>query len=111
MSSSPQQNVSMYSKGSCTPPPYSSDFPTRMLIDSYSIQEEERLAGPPSPGLGTPLHYAVQDGRIQLVQFLLSRGADPTIKDTKGRTVLQLAEQYHQSDVVEFFRNKLGYSS
>jgi hypothetical protein len=44
-------------------------------------------------GLGTPLHYAAQDGRAELVLFLLSRGADPTILDTKGRTVLQSAEQ------------------
>jgi hypothetical protein len=40
-------------------------------------------------GLGTPLHYAAQEGKVQLVKLLLYRGADPTVKDTKGRTVLQ----------------------
>lgn len=51
-------------------------------------------------GLGTPLHYAAQDGRVEPVSFLLSRGADPTILDTKGRTVLQSAENYCQLDAL-----------
>ncbi|KAG9228138.1 ankyrin repeat-containing domain protein, partial [Amylocarpus encephaloides] len=50
-------------------------------------------------GLGTPLHYAAQSGNIQLVMFLLSKGADATIKDTKGRTAPESAEYYRQSEV------------
>lgn len=59
-------------------------------------------------GLGTPLHYAANDGRVDLVSLLLSRGADPTILDTKGRTVLQSAEHYRQSDVIELLRSRLN---
>lgn len=59
-------------------------------------------------GLGTPLHYAAQDGRVEIVAFLLSRGADPTILDTKGRTVLQSAENYGQWDVMKLLRGGLG---
>ena len=59
-------------------------------------------------GLGTPLHYAAQDGRVEIVSFLLSRGADPTILDTKGRTVLQSAEHYRQLDVIQLLRSGLN---
>ncbi|CZT44840.1 uncharacterized protein RSE6_05081 [Rhynchosporium secalis] len=45
---------------------------------------------------GTRLHYAAQDGLVKLVSFLLSRGADTTILNTKGRTVLQSAEHHGQ---------------
>lgn len=42
-------------------------------------------------GLGTPLHYAAEEDRADLVVFLLQRGANPLIKNTKGRTVLETA--------------------
>jgi ankyrin repeat protein len=86
----------------------------RMLLDKgaliNSIQYKNHAASwrdRKSFGLVTPLHYAAQDGRVELVLFLLSRGADPTIPDTTGRTVLQSAEHYHQSDVVELLRSRL----
>jgi len=42
--------------------------------------------------LGTPLHYAVREDKPELVSYLLLRGADPSIIDTRGRTALQTAE-------------------
>ena len=43
--------------------------------------------------LGAPLHYAV-DGRSSLsaAKLLIARGADTTMRDYKGRTVLERAE-------------------
>jgi ankyrin repeat protein len=62
-------------------------------------------------GLGTPLHYAAQEGKVELVKLLLSRGADPTVKNTKGRTVLQSAEFYRQAQVVELLQGNLEQST
>jgi hypothetical protein len=41
--------------------------------------------------LGTPLHYAVELGHEDLVVFLISCGADLTIRNTSGMTVLEIA--------------------
>ncbi|GLB36067.1 putative succinyl-CoA synthetase functions in the citric acid cycle (TCA), coupling the hydrolysis of succinyl-CoA to the synthesis of ATP and thus represents the only step of substrate- level phosphorylation in the TCA [Lyophyllum shimeji] len=39
----------------------------------------------------TPLHLACDRGNLSAVQVLLSKGADPTIKDPDGLTALELA--------------------
>jgi len=41
---------------------------------------------------GTPLFMAVQQGKTEVVDFLLLNGADPTITSTRGRTLLEVAE-------------------
>jgi ankyrin repeat protein len=38
--------------------------------------------------LGTPLHYAVRKGNLKVVSCLLENGADPCLRDTKGRTAV-----------------------
>ena len=43
--------------------------------------------------LGTPLHYAVDEKQLDAVKVLLARGADASIVDRKGRTVLQRAQE------------------
>jgi ankyrin repeat protein len=42
-------------------------------------------------GRGTPLHEAARGGSTQVVQFLLDRGADPTLRDGEGKTPADLA--------------------
>lgn len=44
-------------------------------------------------GLGTALHSAVKGKCVETLTFLLNRGADQTIKDTKDRTPLDLARE------------------
>ena len=41
----------------------------------------------------TPLLLAASTGLADVVQMLCSRGADPRIKDKKGRGILQLAKK------------------
>ncbi|MCJ1390637.1 Ankyrin-2 [Xylographa bjoerkii] len=43
--------------------------------------------------LGTPLHYAVDGKQLETIKLLLGRGADASIVDRKGRTLLQRAQK------------------
>ena len=49
--------------------------------------------------LGTPLHYAAEDGRQMLVSYLLHKGADKLIKNSKGKTVNEVAPHMKFSEV------------
>ena len=51
--------------------------------------------------LGTPLHLAACAGRMDVVEFLLNKGADTTLEDNYGRTPRQCAEFYQHWDVVK----------
>lgn len=50
---------------------------------------------------GTPLHYAVQLGRTDLVTILMANGADLTIKDSNGRTPIDLCIQFKYDAVLQ----------
>jgi len=56
-------------------------------------------------GLGTPLHYAAGEGKLELVSYLLQRGADPSIKNTKGRTVIETAEFRKKAEVLRILKS------
>ncbi|MBI5410745.1 MAG: ankyrin repeat domain-containing protein [Nitrospirae bacterium] len=49
----------------------------------------------------TPLMMAASRGHIEVVQYLLERGADPTLEDASGHTALYHARAWKQRDVVE----------
>ena len=52
------------------------------------------------PG-STPLHYAARVGSIIKVRILLDRGADPLVKDDRGRTPRDHARIYGPFSAVE----------
>ncbi|TAQ86990.1 hypothetical protein B7494_g4695 [Chlorociboria aeruginascens] len=58
--------------------------------------------------LGTPLHYAAQEDKPELVSYLLQRGADPSIRDTAGMTVLERAEFMQKPRVVKAIQSDRG---
>ena len=64
--------------------------------DSY---EQERLSG-----LGTPLHSAAASGSLEMVDMLLSRGADPLIKSSRGKLAVEEAEYYGWRNVIDRLR-------
>lgn len=45
-------------------------------------------------GLGTPLHEAIKKGKVEAVRFLLERGANPYIKNTRGSNAFQMARAW-----------------
>jgi len=56
-------------------------------------------------GLGTPLHEAADEGKLDVVKFLLERGADPLVKDSRGRLAIERAEHKAHTVVVEHLRS------
>jgi ankyrin repeat protein len=49
----------------------------------------------------TPLHFAVKHNDVEVVNALLSAGANPNIKSKNGVTPLHTAAQYNELDVVK----------
>jgi ankyrin repeat protein len=51
----------------------------------------------------TPLHYACRESLLEIVAFLLSHGALPTIKNTAGKTPLDFAQESNNPALIELF--------
>ena len=71
-----------------------------MYENSADSYEQERFSG-----LGTPLHSAASTGCLAMVDMLLSRGADPSIKNSCGKLAVEEAEYYGWSDVTDRLRS------
>lgn len=57
------------------------------------------------------LHGAVGHGRIEMVEWLLARGADPNTKDWAGKTTLDSALARGHADIAELLRAHGGVES
>ena len=57
----------------------------QMIADGTMTEEEPHIDGV------TALHVAAEGGHLATVELLLSKGADPTVKDDEGRTALTQA--------------------
>jgi len=57
--------------------------------------------------LGTPLHYAAEEGKEKLVSYLLKKGANQLIKNSKGKTVVEVARHMKQSKVEQILQASL----
>ncbi|KAK3616232.1 hypothetical protein LTR56_026093 [Elasticomyces elasticus] len=55
-------------------------------------------------GLGTALHEAARMGRPSVVQMLLRKGTDISIRDSRGNTALEVAELYENHAAVSLLR-------
>lgn len=54
--------------------------------------------------IGTPLHGAVHCGSLDIVKFLLSKGAHPLIRDTLRLTPVQRAEMQGKTEIMDYLR-------
>ncbi len=56
-------------------------------------------------GLGTALHGATDLGKTDIARYLLQKGADPSLQDSKGRTVLDCARHYNRPEIVALLQS------
>ena len=49
----------------------------------------------------TPLHLAIKRNELEVVKFLLTQGADTTIKNGDGNKPLNLAEKYNNVEITD----------
>ncbi|NUO63734.1 MAG: ankyrin repeat domain-containing protein [Gemmatimonadaceae bacterium] len=63
-----------------------------------------------SPTGLTPLMAAASADHLEVVQFLIEHGADPSMRDSNGFTALERAQRYGANDVVRYLE-RLGASA
>jgi ankyrin repeat protein len=56
-------------------------------------------------GLGTSLHRAAEFGKLDIVNYLLEKGANPLKLDSKARTPRFWAEQRGRTDVARILED------
>ena len=64
-------------------------------------------ADPNPHGGRQPLHLAVLGGQPEIVRDLLAAGADRTLRDSSGKTLMEIAIQHQQNDVARVLQGDL----
>ena len=59
----------------------------------------------------TPLHHAVDEGMLEMVEKLIEMGANPNIQDTEGMTPLHYAVELDNSEVLKALLHAPGVDS
>lgn len=57
-------------------------------------------------GLGTPLHGATRARELQVVDYLLRKGADPKVTDSMDRTALYYASQEGLTEIIKLLEKR-----
>ena len=57
--------------------------------------------------LGTPLHIAAELGKTDAIRHLVNLGADTSVKDAHGRSVVERAQELNQMEVVKLLESNL----
>lgn len=71
------------------------DATLKLLDQQADIEAKDSRSG------ASPLHYAVMKGRMQIIDLLLSRGADVNSRTRNGTTPLHTAALYARKEVAE----------
>lgn len=57
-------------------------------------------------GLGTALHKAAELGKVDVVRYLISEGANQSAMDANGRTAVDCAKMLNQWQVIEVWKRR-----
>ena len=76
-----------------------SDNVTAKKIIEYGADVNERFNDM------TPLMYAARYNNVEMIKILLGKGADVSIKDSKGNTALKYAEVSNANQALEFLKS------
>ncbi|CZT19206.1 uncharacterized protein RCC_05052 [Ramularia collo-cygni] len=79
---------------------HQNDINAIMYQDHVFSYEVRRVVG-----LGTALHEAAKVGQLSAVRTLIASGADPSIRDSRGNTALEVAEREHNLNVADELRS------
>lgn len=58
-------------------------------------------------GLGTVLHEAASHGKLEVISYLLQKGASTAILDSNGRTAFECAVQYNQQEAANLLQSRI----
>ena len=56
-------------------------------------------------GSNSLIHLSAKYGRLSILKFLLSKGADPSIKNEEGKTAFDLAKENNHIDIINYLNN------
>lgn len=76
----------------------------RLDVARYLIEKGAALDKRAGILESTPLICASEMGHVEIIQLLLARGADPTLRDKNGLTALMIAERNGHKQIAEFLR-------
>lgn len=97
------------------------DLPDRIKVFKYVLDKGASINGiifkncaksyeqEKYSGLGTPLHSAARSGHLDIVEMMLLKGPDPSIKDSTGRLAIEVAEYHGLSAVTARLRQVSTY--
>lgn len=54
----------------------------------------------------TPLHKAAYSGKLDVVKFLVEKGADVNVKDKYGVTPLKMAQEWGRTEIIGYLKWK-----
>ena len=87
----------------------------RNISTQEKIQEVQKLLGKiPQPDINTQdsndnwntaLHLAIKRNELEVVNFLLTQGADTTIENGDGKTPLNLAEERNHAEIIDALKS------
>ena len=77
---------------------FKGDLATVKKFVEYGADVNEK-----SNGL-TPLMFAARYNKVEIIKFLLSKGADKQIKDERGNTALKYAEFSKSQEALDFLK-------
>ncbi len=76
------------------------DIQTAKKIIEYGADVNESYKGM------TPLMYAARYNNLELFKMLLQKGADLSVKDSRGNTAISYAQMSKATDIIEFLSAK-----